>query len=189
MSKRFLVTGAGGFVGSHVVDQLLKNPQYEVIGTIRSDNDWVTARRNKKRLNLVRFDMTDREAVEQLFKKWATKDTIVIHTAGLISIENRIKPVVYETNVRGTQNIIDACIKFKVKRLVYTSSVHAMKEAEKGQTMKEAHKFHPDWVVGGYAKSKAIATQNMVNARKTGLDVVIVFPSGITGPGEYGDGN
>ena len=108
----------------------------------------------------------------------------MIHTAGIVSIASNIEPVLMKVNVDGSNNVIRSCIKHAVKRLVYVSSVHAIAELPYGKTMKETDSFDPDTVVGGYAKTKAIATQSAIDARKSGLDTVVVHPSGMIGPGD-----
>jgi len=55
--------------------------------------------------------------------------------------------------------------------------------------MSEVEQFDPNLVVGGYAKTKAITTQLAVEARESGLDVVVIHPSGMIGPGDLGKGN
>lgn len=69
-----------------------------------------------------------------------------------------------------------------MKRLVYVSSVHAIPEQEKLQVLEEVQNFSPEAVIGGYAKTKAEATQLVLEAVREGLDAVVVQPSGILGP-------
>lgn len=69
-----------------------------------------------------------------------------------------------------------------MSRLVYVSSVHAIPEKDGLQVLREVHHFSPDEVVGGYAKTKAEATQIVLDAAAAGLNAVVVHPSGILGP-------
>ena len=73
-----------------------------------------------------------------------------------------------------------------VKKLVHTSSVHAIPEKSHGETITEVSEFDPKSVHGLYAKTKAAASQIVLNAVKQGLNASIVHPSGIIGPGDYG---
>ena len=83
---------------------------------------------------------------------------------------------------RGTRHLLDACLTYPVKRLVYVSSVHALPEKDRFHVLQEVKRFSPESVVGGYAKTKAEATQAVLDAVSDGLDAVIVQPSGILGP-------
>ncbi|MEC0136859.1 NAD-dependent epimerase/dehydratase family protein [Paenibacillus macerans] len=91
--------------------------------------------------------------------------------------------MVYDVNVTGTKNIVDMCATKQVKKLVYVSSTGAILEAPHGQVIREPEVFFPDQVVGYYAKTKAIATQYVLEAvRGKDLDASIIYPSGISGP-------
>lgn len=85
-------------------------------------------------------------------------------------------------NVNGTKNVIALCREFGVRRLVYVSSVHAIPDTDSMSVLKEIKEFSPEKVVGGYARTKAEATQAVLSAVQGGLDAVIVHPSGIIGP-------
>lgn len=74
-----------------------------------------------------------------------------------------------------------------VKRLVYVSSVHAIPETEEKATISEAAAFSKESVIGGYASTKAEATQVVLDAVQNGLDAVVVLPSGIVGPYDRGN--
>jgi dihydroflavonol-4-reductase len=95
---------------------------------------------------------------------------------------------VYDVNVTGTKNIIAKCLEHKVKKLVYVSSTGAIPESTHGQ-IKEPDSFDPALVLGCYAKTKAMATQAVLDAaREKGLDASIVYPSGICGPNDFAYG-
>jgi len=69
--------------------------------------------------------------------------------------------------------------------LVYTSSIHAFTELPHGQTLVETKHFDENKVKGDYARSKALATNIVLDAVKNGLDAVILHPTGVIGPYEY----
>ena len=110
---------------------------------------------------------------------------VVYHLAGIISILPGKSELLYQVNVEGTRNVVEACLKTKVRRLVYTSSIHAVKEPPHGIVIDETFPFDPDNVLGDYAKSKAQATLEVLNGVKQGLNVVIVCPTGVIGPYDY----
>ena len=81
------------------------------------------------------------------------------------------------------------CFKNKVSKLIYVSSVHAIPEKEDGGIITETYDFDPGKVVGLYAQTKAKATRAVLAASKKGLNAYVVHPSGIIGPGDYGNGH
>lgn len=185
----YVVTGAAGHLGSHVVDALL-NKGCDV-RTFLLQGETIPNRECEDRSRLSEYfgDVRDRASLEPLFLNTEDTDVNFIHCAGIISISEKIEPRVHEVNVIGTQNVIDACLTHQVKRLVYVSSVHAIPLLPHGETMHEVTSFDPAKVHGQYAKSKAEATQHVLDAGKRGLDVVVVHPAGIIGPGGLEAGN
>ena len=84
---------------------------------------------------------------------------------------------------------MDLCFDFSVKKLVHISSVHAVPEGKKGSLLTEINHFDPNLVHGLYAKTKAEASQYVIDATKKGLDASIIHPSGIIGPNDLGNGH
>ena len=95
------------------------------------------------------------------------------------------KNLIYDVNVNGTKNVYEACKKEKIKRLVYTSSVHAIPEKRKGETITETKSFSSKLVKGTYAKPKAEATKFLLENYNDDMEIVIGHPSGIIGRYEY----
>ena len=91
-----------------------------------------------------------------------------------------------DINVGGTQNIIDLCLEHKeCKKLVYVGSTGSIPEAPKGSVMKEISYYDPEPVISAYGKSKAMASQLVLDAVKNQhLNACLVLPSGILGPGD-----
>ena len=119
-----------------------------------------------------------------------TEDEVyVIHSAGIVTVASKFDSVVEDVNVHGTANVVRLCKEHAVKKLVYISSVHAIPELPDGETIHEVNSFREDEVIGLYAKTKAQATQIVLDAAKNGLDATIVHPSGIIGPNDYGHGH
>ena len=94
--------------------------------------------------------------------------------------------IVMDINVGGTQNIIDLCLEHKeCKKLVYVGSTGSIPEAPKGSVMKEISYYDPEPVISAYGKSKAMASQLVLDAVKNQhLNACLVLPSGILGPGD-----
>jgi dihydroflavonol-4-reductase len=130
----------------------------------------------------------DKSSLKPLFSNIKNRSVIVLHTAGIVDISDGASDVMQQVNVKGTQHVIELCMEYKVRRLVYVSSVHAIPELNRYAVLKEVQEFSADRVVGSYAKTKAEATQAVLDAVFEGLDAVVVHPSGILGP-YNGSGN
>ena len=183
MKKRYIVTGAHGHLGGTII-RMLSKLDCEVYGLILPTEEG----RDTGNVHYVRGDLRDPESMRPLFEDALQEQTYVIHTAGIIDISRNGSPLIYDVNIGGTKNIISLCREYKVARLLYTSSVHAIPEQAADAVIEETDRFSADSVVGVYAQTKAEATQAVLEAGKDGLDVVVVHPSGIIGP-EDNSGN
>ena len=122
---RCVVTGATGHIGNVLVRKLYKKGYEVVVFVLRNDNIDMF-----KELN-IEYKYGDVNDIESLENAFAGAD-VVFHLAGIIEIGNGNKAKMYKVNVEGTKNVVDVCKKVGVKKLVYTSSVHAIKEQPKG---------------------------------------------------------
>jgi len=135
---------------------------------------------------IVYGDVTDLKSLESAF---VGADT-VFHLAGIVTIMPGMKKILERVNVGGVRNVATACRTTGIRRLVYTSSIHAIAEPPHGTVIDESQPFDPDRVLGDYARSKARATLLLLDeVRKGGLDAVICCPSGVIGPWDYGISN
>ena len=134
-------------------------------------------------------NLLDPPSLDRLFQGLPPDQVTVFHTAGLVSIASRPRQAVYDVNVRGTGNLLAACRRHGVRRIIYTSSVHAIPEALRGVVMTEPETLAPEQVVGQYAQTKAVATQMVLDSRGEGLSPVVVYPAGIIGPFDFGHGH
>lgn len=185
MFERYLVTGATGFLGRAVVNELIgKGADIRVLVLW---NDPLESELPPE-TEIVYGDVCSDSSLERFFAG-ANETVCVIHCAGIVSVASRPGERIYRVNVGGTHNIIRYCRKMGVGKLVYVSSVHAIPEKPKGVEMTEDAVFSPDLVKGDYAKSKAIATSLVFKAASQGLNASVVFPSGIIGPGDAGNGS
>lgn len=173
-----VITGATGHIGNVLVRELLKNGEY-IRAFVYSHEDASSL----DGLMVEKFigDVTDFSSLIEAFKG----ADVVYHLAGIVSISSGQKKLLNSVNAEGTKNVVKACIKAGVRRLVYTSSVHAIVEAPNGTAIDETSPFDPDRVTGDYAKSKALASLAVLEGVKNGLDAVIVCPSGVIGPYDY----
>ena len=173
-----LITGAGGHIGNVLVKQLYKKGHKDLRLFVQPKEDISYIEKYAK--EVVRGDICDSLAVSGAVRGCDN----VFHLAGLVEISGVRKKRVFEVNVEGTKNVINACLEKKVDRLLYVSSVHALKLPKEGE-IDETLDADISRLNGAYAKSKAMATIEVMNAIQKGLDAVIVFPSGIIGPYDF----
>lgn len=177
MEKTYLVTGACGHLGGTLV-RLLERTGAQVRG-LRLPSEQA---RNRAHVTYYPGDVRDRDSLRPLFRGLAGREVVVFHTAAIVDISGEVTPQMHDVNVNGTKNILALCREYGVKRLVYVSSVHAIPEKDGYAVLREVDRFSPQQVTGGYAKTKAEATQAVLDAAAQGLDAVVVHPSGILGP-------
>jgi len=173
-----VVTGATGHIGNVLVREL--STRNEKIRAVIPFGEDTTAIKDLD-LEIVRGDVRDIELLKQAIEG----ADIVYHLAGIISILPGKRWLLQEVNVKGTRNVVEACLKSRVKRLVYVSSIHAIKGPPRGTVIDETQPFDPSSVLGDYAKSKAQATLEVLEGVRKGLDAVIVCPTGVIGPYDF----
>ena len=191
----FVVTGAAGHLGCYIVNKLLFLGKRVRALVLPGEKCPIFIDENRHLLMECTGNVCDPDSIASVFDDGAAVDGgaavefIVLHCAGIVSITKKEDRKVYDVNVGGTANVVEACRKYNVKRLVYVSSVHAIPPLPRGQVMREVKMFDPEAVPGYYDKTKAIATQLVLDAAQNGLDAVVVHPSGIIGPRGLPTGN
>ena len=178
-----IVTGATGHIGNVLVRELLAAGTVVRALVLPKDDKRPLAGLN---LEIVYGDVTDSVSLRSAF----AGAELVFHLAGIVTIMPGMASVLDRVNVGGMRNVIAACCASGVRRLVYTSSIHAIAEPPHGTVIDESQPFDPDRVLGDYARSKARATFLLLDeVRKGGLDAVICCPTGVIGPWDYGISN
>jgi dihydroflavonol-4-reductase len=174
-----VVTGATGHIGNVLVRELITHGQ--TVHALVLPNDDCRPLTGLQ-IEIAYGDVTDLTSLESAF----VGADIVFHLAGIVTIMPSMKKLLERVNVGGVRNVATACRTCGVRRLVYTSSVHAIAEPPHGTIIDESQPFDPDHVLGDYARSKARATLLLLDeVRKGGLDAVICCPTGVIGPWDY----
>ncbi|MFK5889613.1 MAG: NAD-dependent epimerase/dehydratase family protein [Flavobacteriaceae bacterium] len=188
-----LVTGGTGLVGSHLLYHLCLSKQ-----KIRA------IYRNKAQIAKVENVFSYyTDAIKPLFKKieWveacvedvpsltlAFKDiTVVYHCAALVSFNPKDYVKMRRTNIKGTANMVNLSIDFGVKKFCYVSSIATLGEAINSKKITEENEWSSTHK-SGYAITKYGAEQEVWRASQEGLNVVIVNPGVILGPGFWQSG-
>ena len=185
MFDKYLVTGATGFLGRAVAEELVRR-KAQVHALVLHDDPCIHLL--PKEVHTVIGDVCDKSSLSDFFADTDSR-TCVIHCAGIVSVASRPGPRLYQVNVGGTWKVLRQCMEHDVGKMVYVSSVHAIPEKPKGCIISEDCEFSPGLVDGDYAKSKAAATELVFDAADRGLNASIVFPSGIIGPGDLQGGS
>jgi len=169
------VTGATGFLGSHVASVLAEQGA-ELRLLVRPTSDL----RNLQGLKADRVvgDLRDPASLE---KALAGCD-VIFHVAAdyRLWVPGRDSSEMYRSNVDGTRSLLEAARKQRVRRVVYTSSVATMGFLSGSSNGKVADEQSPVGIadmIGHYKRSKFMAEQAAVEAAKSGVDVVIVNPT------------
>jgi dihydroflavonol-4-reductase len=175
---RVLVTGGTGFVGSQLAAALVR----------RGDSVRVLHRPNSDLIALQGLevehavgDILDPEAVDRGVHEcdW------VFHVAGLSSYWRARKEQIYRVNVEGTRNVMEACLRAGVQRVVHTSSVAAIGIPPEGTVGREDTDFDSLSATFSYADSKHLAEAEVRKVVAQGLPAVIVNPAVVIGPGDH----
>ncbi len=173
-----LVTGATGHIGNVLIRKLLGRGE-KIRAMIMPGDDAASL----EGLEIERVEGDIRNS-DDVMKSLDGID-VVYHLAAIISIRPEMKKLIYDVNVGGVQNVLNAAKSLKTKRIVYTGSVHAFAEPPPGSVIDETTPFDPGRTSGIYGKSKATAVLKAIEEARNGLDVVVVCPSGVIGPYDY----
>lgn len=182
----YLLTGAAGNLGSSIARQLVAEGKKCRALVLKGDP---AAERLPREVELQVGDVTDPASLDRFFSAKGYAAVIVLHCASIVTVTPEYSKKVYEVNVVGTRNVIEKCLQYKVRKLVYVGSTGAVPELPHGRSIIEVEHYDPEKVVGFYAKTKAEASQLVLDAvHEKGLDASIVCPTGIAGPGDYAYG-
>lgn len=171
--KKVLVTGATGFLGKYLIEELLNN-DYEVVAQGRKENV-LSDIKEKYNAQILKCSLDEIKNVE-------LKVDYVIHAAALSTVWGKWEDF-YNSNVVGTENVIDFCKKNNVKRLVYVSSPSIYSAKCDRLNIKEED-FDKNNQLNFYIKSKILA-ENLINSIEDDkLEKVIIRPRGLFGIGD-----
>lgn len=173
-----VVTGATGHIGNVLIRELLVRHE-RVRALVPSFED--TTSLDGLDVEIVDGDVLD---YDSLLRAFAGAD-VVYHLAGVISITPGKSKLLYDVNVTGTRNVAQACLATGLRRLVHTSSIHALAEPPQGTVIDETCPFDPESHWMAYSKTKALGSLEVLAAVDQGLDAVIICPTGVVGPYDF----
>ncbi len=169
------VTGATGFIGNNLVKALIENGNHVHV-LIRSQTN--KNHFNNKNITVFLGDLQNIEIINKAIRECE----VIFHLAAYANIWAKDKTLPYKTNVLGTQNILEAALQNGVKKMVFTSSAATLPPSKDSEEVDESSPF-PATYLTGYETTKREAEQLCMAYCKKGLDVVIVNPPRVFGPG------
>ena len=171
--KRVLVTGATGFLGKYLVEELINNG-YEVVAQGRKENILNNLKEQYK-VNILKSSLNEIKNIDMNID-------CVIHAAALSTVWGKWQDF-YDSNVLGTENVIKFCLKNNVRRLIYVSSPSVYSAKFDRFNIKEED-FDKNNKLNFYIKSKILA-ENLINKiDNQKLETVIIRPRGLFGIGD-----
>ena len=176
---KICVTGGNGLLGSYVVKDLLSRNYIPVL-LLRQGSDRRLIEKELLQCEFLEGDILDEIFLEKIFLEC----DFVIHCAGLVSFNPARNKEIFEVNVLGTTNVVNACLNSKIKKLIYVSSIAALGRNELSNVYNEDSKWEDSKYNSSYAKSKYLAELEVFRGGEEGLDFSIVNPSVIIGSGD-----
>jgi dihydroflavonol-4-reductase len=173
-----LVTGATGFVGSHVARLLVNQGHAVRIFCRKTGNAGILADLPVERAV---GDLRDAASIERAMRGVRH----VFHVAADYRLWSAHPEEIYESNVEGTRKLLDAAQRAGVERIVYTSTVATIAVPRRGSLPNEATQSELSEMIGHYKRSKFMAEQEAIRAAREGVPVVIVNPTAPIGPGDW----
>ena len=173
-----LVTGAAGHIGNVLVRELTRKHK-QVRALVLPGED--THSLSDSKPEIVEANILDYPAL----KKAMEGVDVVFHLASLVAIVPQQFELMRKVNIEGTANVIRACQELGIKRLIYTSSIHAYGRPEKGLLIDECLPFDTECQRGTYDQTKAEASVLVRQAAKEGLNAILLHPTGVIGPHDF----
>jgi dihydroflavonol-4-reductase len=172
-----LVTGAAGFLGSHVARQLVaRGEPVRVLLRPSSQNRAIA----DLPLEYVTGDLRDTESLDRALKGV----TRVFHVAADYRLWAKDSKDIYDSNVGGTKNILAAAKRAGVQQFIYTSTVATI-AVDRPAPPNEKTDAKLEEMIGHYKRSKWMAEREALNAAKEGFPVIVAMPTTPVGPWDW----
>jgi dihydroflavonol-4-reductase len=172
-----LVTGAAGFLGSHIARQLVaRGDEVRVLMRASSTNRAIA----DLSLEYVTGDLRDPASLDRAMKGVKR----VFHVAADYRLWAKRSQDIYDSNVGGTKNLLDAAKRAGVEQLIYTSTVATI-AVDRPQHPNEFTDAKLEEMVGHYKRSKWLAEKEALTAAKNGLPVIVAMPTTPIGPWDW----
>lgn len=189
---RVFITGATGFLGSHLACQLLKKG-YTVLALRRKSSSCQLFEQVHSHYQLPnsykpQWEIGDLLDIDDLLMTIQQVD-VVFHCAGMVSFNKKDRFALLQNNVIGSRNVVNACIQNGIKKIVHASSIATMGRPNNNNEITEKSKWVESKYNSQYALSKYLAEQELWRAEEEGVQVTMVNPGIILGLGDGKSGS
>ena len=179
---KILITGGMGFIGLYLVDYLLKKDnEITVLDNFSNSNKSLIKRIRNKNLKIIEGDIRKNDDILNSIKN----QEIVVHLAAKISVDESIENPneTFDVNVNGTKNVLEACKKNNIKKLIVASSAAVYGENTSQIKLKEISKTNP---ISPYGESKLLMENEIkkFQLKNTNLKCIILRFFNIFGNGQ-----
>ena len=189
-----LVTGGTGLVGAHLLLHLVEQGEnvraiYRTTASIEKTKNLFSLYHKShlfEKIEWLEADILDITSLEIAFRNIE----FVYHCAALISFDPKDEDAIRKTNIEGTANIVNFCLAFGIKKMLFVSSIAALGDPNAVETViSETTEWNPEKPHSDYAISKYGAEMEVWRGQQEGLSVLIVNPGIILGPGFHEQGS
>ena len=177
--KHVLVTGASGFLGKYIVDELL-TAGFAVRALVRNPENIALP----SAVTVIKGDVLDIHSLEDAIEG----AHYVVHAAAVVTYQKKRFPEMKEINAKGTANVVNICLDKKIEKLVFVSSIAAIGRTEEQTLIIEQTKWKESPLNTTYAVSKRLADLEVWRGVEEGLNAVMVNPGVIIGAGNWSQG-
>jgi len=171
-----VITGATGHIGANLVRSLIEKgrPTRCLVHVNHGPIEGLDT-------EIVQGDVCDLESLCRAFEG----AEVVYHLAACISLSMDDWPLMEAVNIDGTRNVVEACLRTKVRRLIHFSSIHAFVQEPLSAPLDESRELAESQKYPPYDRSKAVGEKEVRRGIERGLDAIIINPTGIIGPHDY----
>lgn len=173
---KVLVTGATGFLGHHLVKRLIQEGC--AVRILKEEDASLDFIKNLP-IEIVSGDIRNQAEVD----KAVAGCEVVFHLVGLVAYWNKLNSLQSDININGTRNVVNSCLSYGVKKLIYVSSTVTIGTVDKGLSDEQtAYNLFPLRI--NYCDSKFLAENEVYRGGAKGLNTVIICPGSMYGAGD-----
>ncbi len=174
-----VVTGASGFLGQYLVDELAADSSLNVIGLYNSQKP----RDVHDNVTYQQCDLREPRAIDDIISQCDG----VIHSAAIVSFNSKEEEAMLTFNVESTKHVVNASLHHGIQRLVHVSSISAL--GRSGSLIDEDINTYGSRSYSPYGKSKYLSEMEVWRGMQEGLQANIINPSLIIGSGDWTKGS
>jgi dihydroflavonol-4-reductase len=178
------ITGATGLVGSFLAKEFIRTG-HKVKALKRESSSFHLLGEDAQKIIWEDGDLSDITGLEKIIEGAET----IVHSAALVSYQPQDKELLFETNAKGTCNLVNAALNKGIPRFIHISSISAIGRSKNETRVTESSIWEDSPLNSNYGKSKYLAELEVWRAFEEGLKGFIVNPSIVLGPGDWNSGS